>query len=117
MGAGPSCERARGAGWTMVKARARACVLLRADGVMEYSLPRVCARYGADGKHAGNMTNIPDDVSNLNCGTLPDGRNYLLSNVRMRVGAEQLSGAHSVSATGAGNAKRLSRSAVCLHIC
>lgn len=39
-------------------------------------------RYGADGAHAGNMTNIPDDVSNLNCGVLPDGRIYLLSNVR-----------------------------------
>lgn len=41
--------------------------------------------YGQDGAQAGNKTNIPDDVSNVNCGTLPDGRNYLLSNAMPNV--------------------------------
>ncbi len=41
--------------------------------------------YGQDGARAGNKTNIPDDVSNVNCGTLPDGRNYLLSNAMPNV--------------------------------
>lgn len=38
-------------------------------------------RTGAGGSWVGpNLTNIPDDNANLNAGTLPDGRVYLLSN-------------------------------------
>jgi len=30
-------------------------------------------------------TNISDDVSNLNCGTLPDGRAFLVSNAMVNI--------------------------------
>lgn len=46
---------------------------------------------GGDGpSQAGNLTNLPDDNANLNAGTLPDGRVYLLNNAMPNLGRDPL---------------------------
>jgi hypothetical protein len=45
---------------------------------------------GQDGPHAGNLTTLPDDNANLNAGTLPDGRVFLLNNAMPNLGRDPL---------------------------